>query len=87
LVNNPYGGYDWEYSYDLEEEEFAALWILLPYAKDPPLPSVEKTAAGVALRWSEGQPRHVEIDLLATAPSQVLKVSSSDQGKLKKSAR
>ncbi len=78
LVNNPYNGYDWEYSYALEGEEFAALWILLPNAKALALPSVEKSAGGVVLRWSEGQPRHVEIDLSATAPSEVLKVPSAE---------
>lgn len=77
LVKNDYNGYDWEYSYQLAGEEFAALWIILPLRSNSAPPAVKRNGERVSLSWPDGDPRHLDIDLASSDPMKVMQVKGS----------
>ena len=78
LVKNDYNGYDWEYSYHLAGAEFAALWIIQPLRGNSAPPAVERNGERVTLRWTDGDLRHLDIDLNSSDPMKVMQVKASD---------
>jgi hypothetical protein len=77
LAKNTYNGYDWEYSYGLAGEEFAALWIVLPLPGNSAPPAVSRNGGIVSLRWTDGDLRHLDIDLASSDPMKAMEVKVS----------
>jgi hypothetical protein len=77
LAKNTYNGYDWEYSYGLAGEEFAALWIVLPLPGNSAPPAVSRSGGIVSLRWTDGDLRHLDVDLASSDPMKAMEVKVS----------
>ena len=75
LLKNKYDGYDWEYSYGLAGEAFAALWVIMPLAGDSAPPAVDRNGGTVSLRWTDGDLHHLDIDLASSDPMKVMEAA------------